>query len=135
MLIIHFLGLAMGLGTSFGFMFLGIAASKLPKEEAVKFSGHTFSLSKMGTIGITLLVLSGGYLMTPFWSTLSERPLLMIKLILVAVLICLIIMLNLTMNKAKRGDFLTHLKRIQMLGRISMITAISIVILAVFNFR
>ena len=37
MLIVHFIGLAMGLGTSFGFVFLGIAASKLQKEDTKKF--------------------------------------------------------------------------------------------------
>ena len=36
MLVIHFLGLAMGLGTSFGYMFLGMAASKMPKEEGLE---------------------------------------------------------------------------------------------------
>jgi len=36
MLIIHFLGLAMGLGTSFAIMFLGIAGSKMDKEEGKK---------------------------------------------------------------------------------------------------
>ncbi len=135
MLIIHFLGLTMGLGTSFGYMFLGMAASKMPKDEAMKFSLQSFVLSKMGTIGLILLVLSGGYLMTPYWATLTERPFLMIKLALVAVLIVLIIALNMTMSKAKKGDFITHLKKIQLLGRISMLTAITIVILAVLNFR
>ncbi len=37
MLIIHFIGLSMGLGTSIGFMILGNVASKLAKEDAKKF--------------------------------------------------------------------------------------------------
>ena len=40
----------------------------------------------MGHIGITMLIISGLYLMTPFWMTLSARPLLIAKLILVLVL-------------------------------------------------
>lgn len=135
MLIIHFLGLSMGLGTSFGFMFLGIAGSKLEKEEAKKFTVQTFVLSKMGHIGIILLILSGGYLMTPYWASLMDRPLLIAKLALVILLVVLIIMLNSAAQKAKKGDFERQMKKTETLGKISMLTAISIVVLAVLNFR
>lgn len=135
MLIIHLLGLTMGLGTSFGYMFLGIAASKMPKEEALKFSMQTFSLSKMGTIGIILLVLSGGYLITPYLPSIGDMPFLIAKLSLVAVLIVLIILLNIASKKAKAGDTEKQLKKIRAMGQFSMLTAISIVILAVLNFH
>lgn len=39
MLIVHFLGLAMGLGTSFAFMFLGMVSDKMEKEEG-QTGGH-----------------------------------------------------------------------------------------------
>ncbi len=135
MLIIHMLGLTMGLGTSFGYMFLGIASSKMSKEDAKKFTLQSFSLSKMGTIGITLLVLSGGYLITPYLASLPDRPLLIAKLALVVVLIVLIILLNIASKKAKAGDFEKQVKKIQLLGKFSMLTAVSIVVLAVLNFR
>ena len=135
MLIIHFLGLSMGLGTSFGFLFLGIAASKMHKDEALKFTLQTFGLSKMGTIGIILLVLSGGYLMTPYWASLADRPLLMAKLTFVVVLIILIILLNIASKKARAGDFEKQMRKIRMMGQISLLTGIAIVILAVLNFR
>ena len=90
MLILHFIGLAMGLGTSFGFMFLGIAGSKMEKEEQLKFMLNTLALSKMGHIGLTLLVISGVVLMTPYWSILPTTPTLMAKLVLVLVLGALI---------------------------------------------
>jgi len=61
MLIVHLLGLVMGLGTS-------------------------FALSTMHHLGITMLIISGLYLMSPFWMTLNARPLLITKLILVLVL-------------------------------------------------
>ena len=134
MLVIHFLGLAMGLGTSFGYMFLGMAASKMPKEEGLKFTLQSFGLSKMGTIGIILLVLSGGYLMTPYWASLPDRPLLIAKLSLVVILIVLIMLLNIASKKAKNGD-LEQLKKIKVMGQFSMLTAIAIVVLAVLNFR
>jgi uncharacterized membrane protein len=135
MLIIHFLGLAMGLGTSFGYMFLGIAGSRLKKEEEKKFTINTFSLSNMGHIGIVLLILSGGYLMTPYWASLMDRPLLIAKLALVILLVILILMLNSAASKAKSGDFEKQMKKTETLGKISMFTTISIVVLAVLNFR
>ena len=65
LLIIHFIGLAMGLGTSIGFIFLGAAASKLPPEDRLKFAFTSFAISRMGHIGLGLLIISGFGLMTP----------------------------------------------------------------------
>jgi len=135
MLIVHFIGLAMGLGTSFGFLFLGIAASKLEKEDAPKFMINSFALIKMGQIGLTLLVISGGYLMTLFWKILPSTPLLIAKLTLVIILIALIISISLAMKKARNGDFKNQKRTIQTLGRISLLTTIIIVILAVSVFH
>ena len=73
MLVVHLVGLIMGVGTSFSFIFLGIAGSKLEKEERLKFALNTFPLARMGHIGLTLLIISGGYLMTPFWGSFT-RP-------------------------------------------------------------
>jgi len=134
MLMVHFIGLTMGLGTSFGFMFLGFKASKMEKEEAHKFMLNTFILSNMGKTGIVLLVLSGGYLITPFLSMLSSMPLLIAKLSLVVVLIVIIVLLDIASKKAKKGNFLIQLKRIRILGQFSMLTALSIVVLAVLTF-
>lgn len=135
MLIIHFIGLAMGIGTSFGFMFLGIASSKMEKKEAQKFTLNSFALSKMGYIGITLLVISGVFLMAPFWEVLSTAPLLIAKLFMVLVLIGLVYTINVYANKAKKGDTDTYLKKIPPVGRIALLFGVSIVILAVYMFH
>lgn len=135
MLITHFIGLAMGLGTSLAFMFLGIASSKMEKAEAQKFIINSFALSKMGNIGLVLLLISGGYLMTPYWSILTHIPLLMIKLILFLVLGGLIGYTSALVKKAKQGDTEVYLKKIAVLGRISLLTGITIVVLAVMVFH
>ena len=134
MLIFHFIGLAMGLGTSFGFMFLGIAASKMEIEKARSFTINTLALSKMGYIGITLLIITGFYLITPYWSILADFPFLIVKLGLVLVLVVLIILLGAAAKKAKQGDFERQIKKIQMLGRFSLLTAVTIVVMAVLTF-
>jgi uncharacterized membrane protein len=135
MLIVHFLGLAMGLGTSIGFIFLGKAASKLEQEERLKFAVNSFALGRMGQIGIGLLVLSGLYLMTPFWSILPSNFLLQIKLILVFILIIFLVIIAITINIAIQNDTKTYMKKIQTLGRFALLIALTIVVLAVFIFH
>ena len=135
MLIVHFIGLAMGLGTSLGFMFLGITASKMEKSEGLKFRLNSFGLSMMVNVGLLLLIISGGYLMTPYWSSLTEMPLLMTKLTLVLVLGALIGIIGAKAKRAKTGDIEAELKKIQPLGMFALITALSIVCLAVFIFH
>jgi uncharacterized membrane protein len=135
MLIIHFIGLAMGLGTSFGHMFLGIASKKLPKDEATKFLFHTMALSKMGHIVLVLLFVSGGALMTPYWSMLPSSPLLMLKLFLFLVVCALVGIISSTGKKAKSGNAEVHLKQIETLGKITFPTILIIVILAVYIFH
>jgi uncharacterized membrane protein len=135
-LVIHFIGLAMGLGTSFGFMFLGIAGSKMDKAEGIKFSLNTMALTRMGHIGLVLLIISGGGLMTPYWDSLATMPKLITKLVLVLVLATLIgIMTSMGKKARASGDPEAQLKKIRPLGMLAMLTAITIVILAVLVFR
>jgi len=135
MLIVHFLGLAMGLGSSFAFMFLGIARSKMEKEEGKKFALNTFAMSSMGHIGLTLLIVSGFYLITPFWGALAAMPLLIAKLALVLTLTVTVIILSVYTRRAKNGDTEAHLKKIENLGKLSLLSGIAIVALAVLIFR
>jgi len=135
MLIVHFLGLAMGLGSSFAFMFLGIARSKMEKEEGKKFALNTFAMSSMGHIGLTLLIVSGFYLITPFWGALAAMPLLIAKLALVLTLTVSVIILSVYTRRAKNGDTEAHLKKIENLGKLSLLSGIAIVVLAVLIFR
>lgn len=135
MLIVHFIGLAMGLGTGIGFIFLGAAASKLEKSEQPKFMMTAFSLSGMGQIGVVLLVISGGYLMSPYWKVLTETPLLMVKLSLVVLLIILIITNSIFISKVRKGEAAKYLPKIPVIGRLTLLTALAIVALAVYVFH
>lgn len=135
MLILHFIGLSMGLGTSFAHAFLGAATAKMSPDEAVKFRVHSLVLANMGNVGIGLLVISGLYLITPYWSVLTSMPLLMAKLALVVVLIILITMINALVKKARSGDAEVHLKKMATIGKMTLIVALTIVILAVSVFH
>jgi hypothetical protein len=59
LLMLHFIGLAMGVGTSFAMLTLGGTARKLPPEERGIFFGRVGGLAKNGSIGFLLLVASG----------------------------------------------------------------------------
>jgi uncharacterized membrane protein len=135
MLITHLLGLTMGLGSSFAFMFLGIAGSKMEKAARQKFTMNTFAMSRMGHIGLTLSILSGFYLMTPYWKVLGSQPLLIAKLILVLVLVITVSLLSVYAKRAKKGETDANLKKIASLGKVSLLSGLSIVVLAVLIFQ
>ncbi|MES1218455.1 MAG: hypothetical protein ABUT20_23310 [Bacteroidota bacterium] len=135
MLVLHFIGLTMGLGTGFAHAFLGSITSKMTADEAIKFRLHSLVLSKMGHIGITLLIISGLYLITPYWKVLPAMPLLIVKLSLVAILIILISLIGIAAKKAKNGDAAVQLKKMETLGKLTLITGIAIVIVAVNIFH
>ena len=135
MLILHFIGLAMGLGTSFAHAFLGIATSKMSSEEATKFRLHSLALSRMGHIGIALLIISGLYLIIPYWTILPSSPLLVLKLVLVVILVVLISLINLSTKKSRKGDAEVQLKKMEQLGKMTLMLSLIIVILAVYIFH
>jgi uncharacterized membrane protein len=58
-LFLHFIGLALGVGTSFAMLTLGAAARGLAPEERAKFMLRASALSKNGSYGLALLILSG----------------------------------------------------------------------------
>ena len=58
-LFLHFIGLALGVGTSFAMVTLGAAARELAPEERAKFMLRASALRKNGSAGLGLLILSG----------------------------------------------------------------------------
>lgn len=135
MLITHFIGLAMALGTGFANLFLGIVASKLEPAERGSFMSKTLILGRMGQIGLALLLLSGFYLINPYWEIIGDMPLLIVKLILVAILIVLIAIILLIVNKAKKSNNPSILAKIKPIGILNFFLGLAIVILAVLVFH
>ena len=135
MLILHFIGLAMGLGTSFAMLFLGIASSKMAPEKGREFMLNAMAVSRMGQIGLVLLLISGSYLMTPYWAGLPEQPLLITKLVLFVALGGLVGVLSSKARKARGGDAEAQMKAMAPIGRLALLTALATVVLAVLVFR
>lgn len=135
MLFFHFIGLAMGIGTGFAHAFLGAASAKMPAAEATKFRLSSLVLSNMGNTGIVLLLISGFYLITPYWKVLGDMPLLIVKLSLVLILTIIIIAINMLGQKAKKGDPEVQFKKMAILGKMTLIISLAIVLTAVKVFH
>ena len=135
LLILHFIGLAMGLGTSFAFMFLGIAASKMDKEESIKFTLKASAISRMGHIGLALLVISGLLLVGDRWDILLDNPLFIAKLALVVLLGALIGIATAAVRRAKSGNAEQQIAKASKVGPVSLLVGLTIVVLAVLIFN
>lgn len=59
LLFLHFIGLALGVGTNFAMLTLGAAGQKLAPEERTQFMLRVSALRKNGSYGLGLLILTG----------------------------------------------------------------------------
>src|SRR5690606_36330291 len=105
------------------------------KDETAKFRLQTMVISTMGHIGMGLLLVSGFYLISPYWKVLSSMPLLMLKLGLVLTLIILIGLIGAEKKKAEKGNAEVHLKRMEQMGKFTLLVGVAIVVIAVSVFH
>jgi uncharacterized membrane protein len=138
LLILHFIGLALGVGASFAMLTLGIAGASLEPAERGKFMLRVSLLSKNGSIGLALLILSGlgilfyrgvGNVMQ--WGGGAFHA----KLTLVLVLCGLVGYMQVTLKKARQTGAPELMARLRTLGRVGLVLSVSIVICAVIAFK
>ena len=89
----------------------------------------------MGQIGLGLLLISGFYMITPYWGSLMEMPLLMAKLGLVLAIAILVTVISLRVKKSQKEGNPALLMTIKPLGMANFFIAITVVILAVLIFH
>ena len=133
MLVIHFIGLAMAIGSGFSNLFLGAVAGKLEPAERGTFMARIRVLGHMGRKGLGLLILSGFGLATPYWEIISAMPLFIAKLCLVGLLLISVAFVLFLMEKSKSNPAI--LAKIKPLGMLNFVLGISIIILAVLAFH
>lgn len=107
LLILHFLGLALGVGTGFAMMRLGMSAKTLTPEERSSFMSRVLVLSKNGSWGLLILIATG----VPLWILGGGMSLFRsagwpfhTKLLLVVVLIALTGVLQATIARLRRAQ-------------------------------
>jgi hypothetical protein len=133
-LILHFLGLAMGLSVSIanGVM-LAIIAKAAPAERAV-LARFPPAMSQVGRLGLGLLWLTGLIMLYTRWNGFSGMPWLFhVKLTAVLVLTGLVVYISQLEAQVRRGDALA-VARIQSAGKVAATCALIAVIFAVLTF-
>jgi hypothetical protein len=134
LLMIHFLGLAMGLSTGFANMVMaGLIAKAAPAEKPV-LGRFPPAMSRIGVVGLTLLWISGISIVMTRYGTFSilPRPFI-VKLASVVLLTLAVIYINILMPRAQRGDA-AAMARIQTLGKLTGPLALIAIIFAVITF-
>ncbi len=135
MLILHFVSLAMGLGVGFSFMVLGMVRSKMAAEEQLDLQIKCLPIAKVGKLGMVLLILSGGYLLTPYLESFGSMPWLHVKFTLVLVMLVLIVLNTIKAKKLKKEPSVQNSKTVDRLGILTQLTAILTVVSAVLVFH
>ena len=135
MLFFHFVGLIMGMGAGFASLFIGISNKHLPKEEARPFMLKLRALGYMGLTGLIILIISGGYLATPYWSSLGSMPFFIAKLTWVVVLLILAIIMDRRWRGALKNNGGPDLAALPKLGRLALPVGILILLFAVLQFQ
>lgn len=138
LLFLHFIGLALGVGTSFAMLTLGAAAKDLPPEERTKFMLRASALRKNGSIGLGLLILTGLALFIlrgPAAVMAWGGPAFHVKLTLVVILIGFFGYMQVVMKKVRLAGGGPLMAKLPKLGAIMLALSIAIVLSAVAAFK
>lgn len=134
LMVVHFLGLAMGLSTGFANMVMaGLIAKAAPNDKAV-LSRFPPAMSRIGVVGLALLWGSGLAIVFTRYGTFSILPRsFIVKLSAVVLLTLAVTYIHVLMPRAQRGDAAAQ-ARIQLLGKLTAPLAIIAIIFAVITF-
>jgi uncharacterized membrane protein len=138
LLFLHFVGLALGIGTGFASLTLGRAARDLEPPERGRFMMRASAISKNGSVGLALLLLTGVAMMllrgvseTFAWGGGAFHA----KLTLVAVFIGIFGYMQTLARRARREGGGAAMARLPIVGRIGLATGLAIVATAVLAFH
>jgi uncharacterized membrane protein len=137
-LVIHFIGLALGVGTSFAMMRLGMATKDLPVAERAQFFRTAMSVSKNGSLGLAFLIGSGlCMLFTRGVGTVfaSGGMAFHIKLTLVLVLAGFVGFSQVLVKRFREKQDMAVLPKLAKVGQVMLLTGLGIIITAVLAFH
>jgi len=133
-MVVHFLGLAMGLSTGFANMAMAGLIRKAPPAEQAVLSRFPPAMSRIGAIGLVLLWISGLAIVWTRYATFSVLPRpFIVKIAAVVLLTIAVAYIHVLMPRAQRGDA-AAMARIQLLGKLTGPLAIIAIIFAVITF-
>ncbi|WP_075591621.1 hypothetical protein [Labilibacter marinus] len=134
MLIIHLLSVAIFIGAALSAFVLNKVANKLETSDKLKVNSALLTLNYLGKGGLTLLIITGGYLMTPYWAALGVMPLLVAKLSIVVVLLVVLVLLSIKAKKAKKEPSEKTFSSVSKINTLNLFLGVVVLILAVLVF-
>lgn len=134
LIIVHFIGLALGFSSGFGNMVMaGLIAKAAPPEKAV-LSRFPPAMGRLGVVGLVLLWASGiAVAMTRYGGFAAMPRPFTYKLVAVVLLTVTVAYIHVLQPRAQNGDA-AAMARIQTLGRLSGPLSLVAVIFAVLTF-
>ena len=139
LLMIHFLALALGVGTSFAMLTLGIASAKLePAERRALMLGAGGAVSKNGSIGFLLLILSGLgmlFLRGPASVMAAGGPAFHAKLTLVVIAAGVLGYSQVLRKRAREANDAGAMAALPKVGAALLALSVAIVVAAVIAFQ
>ena len=134
--IIHFLGLAAGIGGGLANMLAAMKLKGLPPEAMPAVGGYRITLGQVSTVGLALLWITGVWMVLGYMDPAIKGTLLFqLKILAVIGLTVMAVLSNLTVAKARKAGTPPDAQRMKMLGMISMVFSLSALILAVAVFN
>ena len=134
LLILHFVGLAMGLSVSFATaVMMGLVAKAAPNEKAV-LGRFLPAMSRVGEVGLGLLWVTGVTMVFTKWGGFAALPWQFhVKLTAVVLLTVTVAYLKVQIRKAQAGDQ-SAMARIPRFGPLAALFALVAVVFAVLTF-
>ena len=135
-LILHFLGVALGVGTGFAMFTLGLSTKDMSPADRGAFMRRASMVGMNGSIGLLLLIVSGvAIVLTRGLETvMMAGGWFHLKLTLVVILIGVFGYMQVLVKKFKSGDAAAA-ARLPMVSQIMLLLSVSIVISAVLAFH
>jgi len=134
LLVLHFIGLGMGLSVTFGnIVALGLITSAAGPEKAV-LARYPPAISRIGRIGLGILWVTGATMAYTKWSGIGSMPWTFhVKLAAVTLLTLCVAYITQLEGRIRRGDQAAA-AQIQTIGKITSACALIAIIFAVLTF-
>jgi hypothetical protein len=135
LLVLHFFGLMMGAGGGIGSTIVMGYARSLPDEQGSIVRGAGPGLARLSTIGLVLLLLTGGAMMQFKYDGFGAMPpVFWVKMIFVATLSLAAIMIEVTYSRIRKGNAAAA-AMLPRLGPMAGISSLLAVVFAVLAFH
>ncbi len=139
LLFLHFVGIALSVGTGFAYMALGMATKDMSIPERGAYMLRAFALSRNGRAGLALLLVTGIWMVMLLGGfaavSVKSGMAFNIKMLLVLVLLVVFGFLESLIKKAKREKGGPVMAKIPKFGSALLLLGLSIIACAVLAFH